>query len=163
VKLSTPVLLYRSETANVSGFLGIIGEGSLSLYEEKYHQRNKVETVFSILKRKVGESLKARKYRLQVKEIKIKVILYNLSRIIAALSILILIGDFYRAEFRVSLNLILKFYKILIGSETHSLKVLLSLLHEYYNYPLCLYSMVLYQMYHELLKLQFYCHFLLLK
>jgi transposase len=30
----------------------------------QYHQRNKVETVFSILKRRFGESLKARKYRL---------------------------------------------------------------------------------------------------
>jgi hypothetical protein len=56
-----------------------------------------VETVFSVLKRKFGETLKARKYRLQVKVIKIKVILYNLSRIISTLSILILIEDFYRA------------------------------------------------------------------
>jgi hypothetical protein len=47
---------------------------------EVYHQRNKVETAFSVLKRKYGESLKARKFRLQVKEIKMKVILYNLSR-----------------------------------------------------------------------------------
>jgi hypothetical protein len=39
-----------------------------------------VETAFSVLKRKYGESLKARKFRLQVKEIKMKVILYNLSR-----------------------------------------------------------------------------------
>jgi hypothetical protein len=36
---------------------------------DQYHQRNKVETVFSVVKRKFGESLKARKYRLQVKEI----------------------------------------------------------------------------------------------
>jgi hypothetical protein len=48
---------------------------------EKYHQRNKVETVFSILKRKFGESLKARKYWLRVKEIKIKVIVYNTSKL----------------------------------------------------------------------------------
>jgi hypothetical protein len=46
-----------------------------SFDEEKYHQRNRVETVFSVLKRKFGESLKARKYRLQVKEIKIKIML----------------------------------------------------------------------------------------
>lgn len=39
----------------------------------QYHQRNKVETVFSVLKRKFSESLKSRKYRFQVKEIKIKV------------------------------------------------------------------------------------------
>jgi transposase len=43
-----------------------------SFDEEKYHQRNKVETVFSVIKRKFGETLKARKYRFQVKEIKIK-------------------------------------------------------------------------------------------
>ena len=49
-----------------------------SFDDEKYHQRNKVETVFSVMKRKFGESLKARKYRLQVKEIKINVIIYNL-------------------------------------------------------------------------------------
>jgi len=65
--------------------------------EEKYHQRNKVETVFSVLKRKFGEALKARKYRLQIKEIKIKVILYNISKMISTLSLLILIEEFYRA------------------------------------------------------------------
>jgi len=54
-----------------------------------YHQRNKVETVFSVLKRKFGECLKARKYRLQIKEIKIKLILYNISKIILAIFILI--------------------------------------------------------------------------
>jgi transposase len=70
-----------------------------SFDQEKYHQRNKVETVFSVMKRKFGESLKARKYRFQVKEIKIKVILYNLSRIISAFSILMIIEDFYRAKF----------------------------------------------------------------
>jgi hypothetical protein len=66
--------------------------------EEKYHQRNKVETVFSVLKRKFGEALKARIYRLQIKEIKIKVILYNLSRMITTLSFLVLIEEFYRAD-----------------------------------------------------------------
>jgi transposase len=71
---------------------------SLSFDQEKYHQRNKVETVFSIMKRRFGEALKARKFRLQIKEIKIKVILYNLSRIISAFVFLILIEEFYRAE-----------------------------------------------------------------
>jgi transposase len=64
---------------------------------EKYHQRNKVETVFSILKRKFGVALKARKYRLQVKEIKIKVIHYNLSKMITRVSFLMSIEVFYRA------------------------------------------------------------------
>ena len=71
---------------------------ALTFDEETYHQRNKVETVFSVLKRKFGEALKARIYRLQVKEIKIKVILYNLSRLITTWSFLVLIEEFYRAR-----------------------------------------------------------------
>jgi transposase len=64
---------------------------------DQYHQRNKVETVFSVLKRKFGESLKARKYRLQIKEIKIMVILYNLSRAMNSFVVLVIVEDFYRA------------------------------------------------------------------
>ncbi len=82
-----------------------------SFDEEKYHQRNKVETVFSVLKRKFGESLKARKYRLQVKEIKIKIILYNISKLISTLSFLILFEEFYRA-------ILLLVYELI---QTHSL------------------------------------------
>jgi transposase len=52
-----------------------------------YHQRNKVETVFSVIKRKFGESLKARKFQAQIKELKIKLILYNLSKFILAIFI----------------------------------------------------------------------------
>jgi hypothetical protein len=55
--------------------------------------------VFSVLKRKFGESLKARKYQLQVKEIKIKVILYNLSRAMKSFSVLVVIEEFYRAKY----------------------------------------------------------------
>lgn len=54
--------------------------------DEKYHQRNKIETVLSVLKRKFGEALKVRKYRLWVKEINIKVILSNISKLISGLS-----------------------------------------------------------------------------
>ena len=53
----------------------------------------------TVLKRKYGEALKARIYRLQVKGIKIKVILYNLSRMISTLSFLVLIEEFYKARF----------------------------------------------------------------
>lgn len=65
---------------------------------DQYHQRNIVETVFSVMKRKFGESLKARKYRLQVKEIKIKVIFYNPSRLMTTFSVLIVVEEFHRAE-----------------------------------------------------------------
>jgi hypothetical protein len=64
---------------------------------DQYHQRNKIETVFSVLKRKFGESLKAREYRLQVKEIKIKVVLNNLSGMMKSFSVLISVEDFYKA------------------------------------------------------------------
>ena len=69
-----------------------------SFDEEQYHQRSKVETVFSVLKRKFGESLKARKYHLQVKEIKIKMILYNISRFILSICLFFDTEDFYRAK-----------------------------------------------------------------
>jgi hypothetical protein len=72
----------------------------MSLFDpDLYHQRNMVETVFSVLKRKFGESLKARKYRLQVKEIKIKMILYNLSRMMNSFLVLVVVEEFYRANF----------------------------------------------------------------
>jgi transposase len=58
-----------------------------SFDQTRYHQRNKVETVFSVLKRKFGESLKARKFQAQIKELKIKLILYNISKIILAIFI----------------------------------------------------------------------------
>ena len=63
---------------------------SQSFDERKYPQRNKVETVFSVMKRKIGEAIRTRKYRQQVKEIKIKVILYNHSKMISSLFALFL-------------------------------------------------------------------------
>ncbi|ABE51655.1 Hypothetical protein Mbur_0689 [Methanococcoides burtonii DSM 6242] len=47
-----------------------------------YSMRNLSETMFSVLKRKYGENLRARKYRNQVKEVKFKVILHNLDKFI---------------------------------------------------------------------------------
>lgn len=43
----------------------------LSFNKIKYNQRNIAETTFSAVKRKFGETLRARKFRNQVKEIKI--------------------------------------------------------------------------------------------
>ena len=39
-----------------------------------YHKRNNVETVFSVIKRKFGEKILARKYLTKLKEIKLKCI-----------------------------------------------------------------------------------------
>ncbi len=48
------------------------------LAEDIYHQRNLVETIFSVLKRRFGENLKVRRYRYQVRDIKVRLIKYNL-------------------------------------------------------------------------------------
>ncbi len=44
----------------------------------KYNQRNMAERTFSVVKRKFGETLQERKFRNQVKEIKLKLIAYNI-------------------------------------------------------------------------------------
>ena len=46
----------------------------------KYNQRNIVETIFSVVKRKLREMLRARKFRYQAKEIKIKLIGYKICK-----------------------------------------------------------------------------------
>ncbi len=72
-----------------------------------YFERNLVETVISVIKRLFGEEVKARKYRNQVKEVKTKLILYNIHRSIVNYDVLIIIKVFYRAElFRQSCNLL---------------------------------------------------------
>ena len=52
----------------------------LSFDKIKYNQRNIAETTFSVVKRKFGETLRARKFRNQVKEVKIKLIAYNIDK-----------------------------------------------------------------------------------
>ena len=43
-------------------------------------RRNIVETIISVIKRKFGETLRARKLRNQVKEVKVKLIVYNINK-----------------------------------------------------------------------------------
>jgi hypothetical protein len=57
-----------------------------------YHQRSKVETIFSVIKRKYGSCLKARTFNTQKKEVLYKLITYNIDRII----------NFYLLTLRVS-------------------------------------------------------------
>ena len=68
--------------------------------DERYRERNKVETAFSVLKRRFGEELKARKYWYQVKEIKIKVILHNLTKAVQTVVIVVVWKEFNRAVTR---------------------------------------------------------------
>ena len=48
--------------------------------KELYHNRNLVETMFSVLKRKYGEEIRAKGYWNQLKEVKFKLLVHNLDR-----------------------------------------------------------------------------------
>ena len=50
-----------------------------ALFDEKYHKRSNVETVYSMIKRKFGNNLKTKKYDSQVNEILMKCICHNLA------------------------------------------------------------------------------------
>uniref|UniRef100_Q46AG3 Transposase n=1 Tax=Methanosarcina barkeri (strain Fusaro / DSM 804) TaxID=269797 RepID=Q46AG3_METBF len=50
---------------------------NLSFDKIRYNQRNIAKTTFSVVKRKFGETLRVRKFWNQVKEVKIKLIVYN--------------------------------------------------------------------------------------
>jgi hypothetical protein len=52
----------------------------LSFDKTKYNKRNIAKTTFSVVKRKFGEVLRARKFYNQVKEIKIKLRVYNINK-----------------------------------------------------------------------------------
>lgn len=52
----------------------------LSFDKIRYNRRNIAETTFPVVKRKFGEVLRARKFYNQVKEIKIKLIVYNINK-----------------------------------------------------------------------------------
>jgi Transposase DDE domain len=48
--------------------------------DPKYRRRQLVETTFSVLKRKFGRDLNARKFTIQIKEIASKIIVYNIHK-----------------------------------------------------------------------------------
>jgi len=57
-----------------------------------------------MLKRRYGESLKARNYRNQVKEIKIKLDIYNIDRTVRGTFMFVQIEVFYKAQPQFFLN-----------------------------------------------------------
>src|SRR3989344_5143588 len=73
---------------------------------KNYHQRSKVETIFSVIKRKYGSYLKARTFNSQVKELILKLVAYNAERL-SKLTYLIFEG-FSRADKRYILKLKIK-------------------------------------------------------
>jgi transposase len=72
----------------------IKGEYRKQLYlifdNNRYNRRNIVEAIISVVKRKFGETIRARKFRNQVKEIKVKIIVYNINKKVIAIIYIIL-------------------------------------------------------------------------
>ena len=65
---------------------------------ERYGQRNNVETVFSVIKRRFGDEIKGRFYRSQVKELKLKCIVYSVDLFLKPKRIFITDYGFNRAQ-----------------------------------------------------------------
>ena len=57
--------------------------------EKLYHQRSKIETIFSVIKRKYGSCLKARTFDSQKKETICKLVAYNLDRLCKTIYIIL--------------------------------------------------------------------------
>ncbi len=51
-----------------------------SFDDELYHQRNKVKTIFSVIKRKLGSEIKAYNEDMKTKELMYRVLAYNCHR-----------------------------------------------------------------------------------
>jgi transposase len=63
----------------------------LKFNDQIYHQRSKVETVFSVIKRKYGSSILSKNFESQKRELLIRMIAYNIDRNVI-LSVIQLIG-----------------------------------------------------------------------
>lgn len=72
-----PIIPYRRN----SGVMKITGRNrTIKFNEKEYHQRSKVETVFSVIKRRYGSVLRNKNYATQRVELISKMITYNLDR-----------------------------------------------------------------------------------
>jgi len=79
-----PVIPIRRHTY-CYGFL----HGRKKIDGKNYHQRSKLETIFSSIKRKYGSCLKARSFLSKKKEVLYKLIAYNVDRLVKMSSLLI--------------------------------------------------------------------------
>ena len=76
---------------NTSGAVGGLFEKAFLLfqlhkeeYRKHYHQRSNSESMFSALKRKIGEAVKSKSETAQKNEVLAKVLAYNLTVLVAA-------------------------------------------------------------------------------
>lgn len=65
-------------------------------FDEHYHKRSNVESTFSAIKKKFGETLKSRKRTAQVNEMLCKIIAYNITVLISAMFELGITPDFLK-------------------------------------------------------------------
>ena len=65
---------------NEGGYNVVHGRYKIEFDDKLYHQRSKVETVFSVIKRKYGSVLRSKKFATQRVELICKLIAYNLDR-----------------------------------------------------------------------------------
>jgi hypothetical protein len=72
-----PIIPYK-KTESIYKLCG--GRKILNFDENIYHQRSKIETVFSVLKRKYGSCLRCRSYATQKVELTCRLIAYNIDR-----------------------------------------------------------------------------------
>lgn len=73
---SYPQIPYRS----ISPVYRLRGGAKLKFHKEIYHQRSKVETVFSVIKRKYGNFILSKNFESQKKELIFRLIAYNVDR-----------------------------------------------------------------------------------
>ncbi|MBS3152692.1 transposase [Candidatus Woesearchaeota archaeon] len=74
---SIPIIPYR-KTSGVRSLK--VGRRKPKIDENKYHQRSKIETIFSVIKRKYGSVLRNKSYATQQVELISKLITHNLDR-----------------------------------------------------------------------------------
>jgi hypothetical protein len=73
---SNPQIPYRS----ISPVYKFRGGTKLKFHKQIYHQRSKVETVFSVIKRKYGNFILSQTFETQKKELIFRLIAYNIDR-----------------------------------------------------------------------------------
>ena len=86
-----PHIPYRKRSGRTYEKLGV----PIKFNKKIYHQRSKVETVFSVIKRKYGSYILSKSFETQKKELLIRLVAYNIDRKVI-LTALVIIG-FYRS------------------------------------------------------------------
>ena len=85
-----PQIPYRKMSGRNYEKLGV----PMKFYKQVYHQRSKVETVFSVIKRKYGNFILSKTFESQKKELIFRLIAYNVDR---KLILNLIIGGFHQS------------------------------------------------------------------